>query len=217
MGMGRRTRRVWRWILPRWQARHPRAQAVMSLERPRHTNLNEIIRREASLREASLPGWATLWKWSKMFFSEFEGNNWAKSASGNVSSQALSTCLAESQLKGCAAQQTLHFWATVLLGGHLFKIHWVCRQRGSNWSSGCLVWAGQKIGNDIFQTSKYKICTLNSEINAKWRCCLGEMGAETWETGGSWSVQSWNAWPLQKWQKCLVAAWAANNSQSKVE
>jgi hypothetical protein len=32
----------------------------------------------------------------KNAFSEFEGNNWAKIASGNVSSQALSACLAES-------------------------------------------------------------------------------------------------------------------------
>jgi hypothetical protein len=71
---------------------------------------------------------------------------------GNVSSQALSACLVESQLKRCAAQQKLRFWATVLLGGHLFKVHWVCCRSGGDWSSGCLVWAGQKIGNDIFQT-----------------------------------------------------------------
>ncbi len=46
-GLG--ARRVWQWILPLWQARHPRAQAVTSLERPRHTNLDEIIQWEASL------------------------------------------------------------------------------------------------------------------------------------------------------------------------
>jgi hypothetical protein len=56
----------------------------------------------------------------KNIFSEFEGNNWAKSASGNVASQALSACLAESQFKRCDAQQMLCFWATVLLSGHLF-------------------------------------------------------------------------------------------------
>jgi hypothetical protein len=39
----------------------------------------------------------------KNFFSEFEGDNWAKIAGGNISSQALSACLAESQLKECAA------------------------------------------------------------------------------------------------------------------
>jgi hypothetical protein len=36
-------------------------------------------------------------KLNKNGFSEFEGNNGAKSASGNISSQALSACLAESQ------------------------------------------------------------------------------------------------------------------------
>jgi hypothetical protein len=34
-----------------------------------------------------------------MFFSEFEGNNWAKIACGDISSQALSACLAESQFR----------------------------------------------------------------------------------------------------------------------
>jgi hypothetical protein len=62
-------------------------------------------------------------KMVKNVFSEFEGNNWAKIACGNISSQALSACLAESQFKGCATKQMLHFWATVLLGGHLFEIH----------------------------------------------------------------------------------------------
>jgi hypothetical protein len=33
----------------------------------------------------------------------------------------------------------------------------------------------------FFKPGKYNICTLNSEENAKWRCCLGEMGAETQE------------------------------------
>ncbi len=88
----------------------------MSWERPRHTNLDEIIR-----QEASLPGVSNVVKMIKNVFSEFEGNNWAKSACGNVSSQALSACLAESQFRGCVAQQTLSFWATVLLGGHLFE------------------------------------------------------------------------------------------------
>jgi hypothetical protein len=73
------------------------------------------------------PGVSDIVKMIKNVFSEFEGNNWAKIACGNISSQALSACLAESQFKGCAAQQTLRFWAAVLLGGHLFEIHWVCR------------------------------------------------------------------------------------------
>jgi hypothetical protein len=37
----------------------------------------------------------------------------------------------------------------------------------------------KKSATTFFKRGKYKICTLNSEINAKWRCCLGEMGAET--------------------------------------
>jgi hypothetical protein len=70
-------------------------------------------------------------KMGENIFSELEGDNWAKSASGNVTSQALSACLAESQFKRCAAQQTLRFLAMVLLGGHLFEIHWICRGRGT--------------------------------------------------------------------------------------
>jgi hypothetical protein len=49
----------------------------------------------------------------KNVFPEFERNSLAKIVCGNVSSQALSACLAESQFEGCAAQQTLRFQATV--------------------------------------------------------------------------------------------------------
>jgi hypothetical protein len=42
-------------------------------------------------------------KMIKNVFSEFEGDDWAKIACGNISSQALNACLAESQCKGCAA------------------------------------------------------------------------------------------------------------------
>ncbi len=126
MGMGRGTRCVWRWILPLWQARHPWAQVVTSLERPRHTNLDEKIRR------GEPPVVSDIVKMIKNVFSELEGNNWAKIACGNISRQALSACLAESQFKGCATQQTPRFWATVLLGGHLFEIHWICRRHGGN-------------------------------------------------------------------------------------
>jgi hypothetical protein len=37
----------------------------------------------------------------KNAFPEFEGNNWAKIGCGNISSQALSASLAESELEGC--------------------------------------------------------------------------------------------------------------------
>jgi hypothetical protein len=69
----------------------------------------------------------------------------------------LSACLAESQFQRCAAQQTLHFWAMVLLGGHLFE-------------------QNKKSATTFFKPGRYKSCTLNSEINTKWRCCLGEIG-----------------------------------------
>jgi hypothetical protein len=78
-------------------------------------------------------------KMGKNIFLEFEGDNWAKSASGNVASQALSACLAESQFKRCATQQTLRFWATVLLGGHLLEVHWICRHRGGDCSSNVIL------------------------------------------------------------------------------
>jgi hypothetical protein len=112
-------------------------------------------------------------KMGKNIFSELEGNNWAKGARGNVASQALSACLAESQFKRCAAQQTLRFWATVLLGGHLFEIHWIRRRCRGNRSSEEGGGRDKKSATTFFKPGRYKSCTLNSEINAKWRCCLG--------------------------------------------
>jgi hypothetical protein len=46
-----------------------------------------------------------------------------------------------------------------------------------------VVWFGRdkKSATTFFKPHKYNSCTLNSEMNAKWRCCLGEMGAETRE------------------------------------
>jgi hypothetical protein len=41
-----------------------------------------------------------------------------------------------------------------------------------------LVWTGQKISKKFFQTGQYDSCRLNSEMNPKWHCCLGKMGAE---------------------------------------
>ncbi len=49
------------------------------------------------------PGVSNIVKIIKNAFSEFEGDNWAKIAYGNISSQALSAYLAESQFEGCAA------------------------------------------------------------------------------------------------------------------
>jgi hypothetical protein len=39
----------------------------------------------------------------------------------------------------------------------------------------------KKSAMTFFKPGKYKSCTLNSEMNAKWRCCLGEMRAQTRE------------------------------------
>jgi hypothetical protein len=71
-------------------------------------------------------------KMVKNGFSEFKVNNWTKIACGNISSQALSACLAESHFKQYAAQQALRFRAADLLGSHLFEIQWIRRRRGSN-------------------------------------------------------------------------------------
>ncbi len=84
------------------------------------------------------------------------------------------------------------------------------------------VWFGRdkKSAKTFFKLGKYNSCTLNSEMKAKWCCYLGEMGDETREMAvisSLWSVQSWKAQPLQKWRKCFIAAWAANNLRSKVE
>jgi hypothetical protein len=57
-------------------------------------------------------------------------------------------------------------------------------------------------------------------MKAKWHCCRGKMGVETQDKAvksSLWSVQNLKAQPSQKWQKCLVAARAANNSRSTVE
>ncbi len=46
-----------------------------------------------------------------------------------------------------------------------------------------VVWFGwdKKSATTFFKPGKYNSCTLNYEMNAKWCCCLGEMGAETQE------------------------------------
>jgi hypothetical protein len=67
----------------------------------------------------------------------------------------------------------------------------------------------KKSATTFFKPGRYKSYTLNSEINAQWCCCLGEISVETAEravTGGLWSVHSWKRQPSQKWRKCLIAA-----------
>ncbi len=67
----------------------------------------------------------------------------------------------------------------------------------------------RKSATTFFKPGKYDSCTLNSEMNAKWHCCRGELGTETRDkavTSGLRLVQSWNAVPSQKWWKCSIAA-----------
>ncbi len=78
------------------------------------------------------PGVSNIVEIIKNSFSEFKKDNGSECAGGNVSSQMLSACLAQSQFQGCAAQQTLRFRAAVLLGGHLFVIYWICRHCGGD-------------------------------------------------------------------------------------
>ncbi len=49
------------------------------------------------------PGVSNIVKVCKNIFAKFEGDNWAESACGNITSQALGACLAECQFKRCAA------------------------------------------------------------------------------------------------------------------
>jgi hypothetical protein len=130
----------------------------------------------------------------KNSFSEFEGDNGSECSSGKVANQALSTCLAESNFEGCAAQQTAAFPGSGIARRPSLRnpldppslrrrlIRWSVRLGGT-----------KKSATTFFKPGKYYNCTLNSEINARWCCCLGEMGAETREmavTRGLCSVQS---------------------------
>ncbi len=63
----------------------------------------------------------------------------------------------------------------------LFEIHWVCRQHGGDWSCGCLVWAEQKIGNNIFQTGQ--IQQLHIKVWNECQKALLSGGIGGWNTG----------------------------------
>jgi hypothetical protein len=68
---------------------------------------------------------------------------------------------------------------------------WFCSAAISSKSTGSatdvaatdpvVVWFGRdkKSATTFFKLGKYNSCTLNSEMNAKWCCSLGKMGAET--------------------------------------
>jgi hypothetical protein len=63
------------------------------------TRTNKIKNRRSL---AQIERMQLLVKMVKNGLSEFKRNNWTKIACGNISSQALSTCLAESQFERCA-------------------------------------------------------------------------------------------------------------------
>jgi hypothetical protein len=69
--------------------------------------------------------------------------------------------------------------AAVLLGGHVFKSTGSAADAAA--TSPVVVWFGRdkKSVMTFFKPGKYNNCTLNSEMNVRWRCCLGEMGTET--------------------------------------
>jgi hypothetical protein len=104
------------------------------LERPRQTNLEEVIR-----REASLPGCeycASL----KQVFSKIFWNNWTENVSGDVANQALSACLSKGNFEGCTGEQAMRFCAAILLGGHSFELDWICHRHSGGISSR--LWCG---------------------------------------------------------------------------
>jgi hypothetical protein len=117
-------------------------------------------------------------KMGKNIFSELEGDNWAKSASGNVASQALSVGRKAnlrdvSPSKRCVSGQQFCSAAISLksTGSAAAVAATVPVERGGG--------RDKKSATTFFKPGRYKSCTLNSEINAKWRCCLGEIGVET--------------------------------------
>ncbi len=148
-------------------------------------------------------------------------DNGTKNARWNIPSQAVSACLAKGKFERCSAKQTLRFCAIILLAAIASKptgsaaaavATFPVRSGGEG--------RDKKSATTFLRPGRYNICIWNSEINANWRCCLGEIGTETRVkalTRGLWSVQSWNWRPSQKCLKCLIAACAANNSRSKVE
>jgi hypothetical protein len=54
------------------------------------------------------------------------------------------------------------------------------RQRLIQWLFG--LGGTKNSATTFFKPGKYKICTLNYEINAQWRCCLGDTrnGSDKW-------------------------------------
>jgi hypothetical protein len=85
------SKQVWRRVLDCWQWRQDLTQVLTVLERPRKTNLEEII-----CQEASLPGCEILCKVKKKLFT----NNWVKNVRGDVPQPSIELLLAETHFEG---------------------------------------------------------------------------------------------------------------------
>jgi hypothetical protein len=93
----------------------------------------------------------------KNVFSEFEGNDWAKIACGNISSQALSTCLAESQFNNVPPSKRC-------VNGQRYCSAAICsKSTGSAADAAAtdpvLVWFGRdkKLATTFFKLGQYNI------------------------------------------------------------
>ncbi len=91
----------------------------------------------------------------------------------------------------------LHFCAAILLSGHGFEVNWICHCGGDCsrrlwWGGGG--WAGQKIGNNIFQAGQIQHLHIEFGINvSQIALLLWRMVAEMLDnavTSGLWSVHN---------------------------
>jgi hypothetical protein len=115
----------------------------------------------------------------KNLFSEYCWYNGKKNSHGNIVNQGLGAYLRESKFEGWTAEQTVLFCTAILLGGHGFEVNWIhFRFQMAPVGGG---WQDKKSAMTFFRPGRYNICTFNSEMKAKWRCCRGKMGAETQE------------------------------------
>ncbi len=133
------------------------------------------------------PGWATIWKLSKMAFLNLRGT------------------------MGRKVPSPARRWAPVWRKANLKDVppsnrcvsgQWCCLVAISSKSTGsvaivvatdpvaCGVGQDKKSATTFFKPDKYNYCTLNSETNARWHCCLGEMGDETHERARTRSLWS---------------------------
>jgi hypothetical protein len=100
-------------------------------------------------------------------FSYFLGNNWAKIACGNFRDVPPSKRCIFGQRFCLAAISSKSIGSAADMAA----------------TDPAVVWFGldKKSAMTFFKPGKYNSCTLTSEMNTKWHCCLGEMGAETQE------------------------------------